>query len=240
MKVAYERFVNPDEVLDRLGRLAPKTVIFDVEPLVAFWDTDQAALSSGVETILQQVRGAAADVEAVVFATNSSRRLRVDPPAARYPTMRYLADAAKPLRTAPYLDLPRPGVVVGDQVATDGLLAWRLGYSFFSLPPTPQHGPGRSTDHEPPGPSPTTGAVHPGYLTPAAAPSHRAGPGTSQAAGRGEKPEPNTFARMSTSSRRTPGTAARVRWQVDHIGRYASRRCSIRSTTTSRLLSLMR
>lgn len=29
--------------------------------------------------------------------------------------------------------LPSPGAVVGDQVATDGLLAWRLGYVFLQL-----------------------------------------------------------------------------------------------------------
>jgi predicted HAD superfamily phosphohydrolase YqeG len=135
MKVAYERLVNPDEMLDHLRRLAPRTVVFDVEPLVAYWDTDQATLATGVATILRQVLGGVANVEVVVFATNSSRRLPANTSAARHPTMRYLAGAAKPLRTAPYLDLPRPGVVVGDQVATDGLLAWRLGYSFLHYRP---------------------------------------------------------------------------------------------------------
>jgi len=42
----------------------------------------------------------------------------------------YLASAGKPLRTAAYRDFPRPGVVIGDQVATDGILARRLGYAF--------------------------------------------------------------------------------------------------------------
>jgi predicted HAD superfamily phosphohydrolase YqeG len=47
----------------------------------------------------------------------------------------YLASAGKPLRTAPYRGFPRPGVVVGDQVATDGLLARRLGYAFVQYRP---------------------------------------------------------------------------------------------------------
>ncbi len=42
----------------------------------------------------------------------------------------YLASAGKPLRTALYRSFPRPGVVIGDQIATDGILARRLGYTF--------------------------------------------------------------------------------------------------------------
>ena len=49
--------------------------------------------------------------------------------------MTYLASAGKPLRTAPYRALPRPGAVIGDQVATDGLLARRLGYTFLHWSP---------------------------------------------------------------------------------------------------------
>ena len=47
----------------------------------------------------------------------------------------YLASARKPLRISPYLGFPRPGVVIGDQVATDGVLAWRLGYTFLQYRP---------------------------------------------------------------------------------------------------------
>src|SRR4029077_16826092 len=47
----------------------------------------------------------------------------------------YLASAGKPLRTAPYRGLPRPGAVIGDQVATDGLLARRRGYTFLHWSP---------------------------------------------------------------------------------------------------------
>jgi hypothetical protein len=43
----------------------------------------------------------------------------------------YLASAGKPLRTTAYQRFPRPGVVIGDQVATDGILARRLGYAFI-------------------------------------------------------------------------------------------------------------
>lgn len=32
--------------------------------------------------------------------------------------------------------MPLPGAVVGDQVATDGLPAWRLGYTFVRYAPS--------------------------------------------------------------------------------------------------------
>ena len=45
--------------------------------------------------------------------------------------VRYVASARKPLRLGPFRGLPGPGAVIGDQAATDGLLAWRLGYMFL-------------------------------------------------------------------------------------------------------------
>jgi hypothetical protein len=47
----------------------------------------------------------------------------------------YLAAAGKPLRTAPYRGSPRPGVVIGDQVGTDGILARRLDYALVLYDP---------------------------------------------------------------------------------------------------------
>jgi hypothetical protein len=47
----------------------------------------------------------------------------------------YVASAGKPLRTAPYRRLPEPGAVIGDQLATDGLLARRLGFTFLHWDP---------------------------------------------------------------------------------------------------------
>jgi len=73
-------------------------------------------------------------VQEVAFATNSRRRLPAMPDRSA-PHVLYIATAGKPLRTAPYRQLPRPGVVVGDQLATDGILAWRLGFSFLHCRP---------------------------------------------------------------------------------------------------------
>jgi predicted HAD superfamily phosphohydrolase YqeG len=47
----------------------------------------------------------------------------------------YLASAYKPFRVDLYRDLPKPGVLIGDQVLTDGLLALRLGYVFVQYTP---------------------------------------------------------------------------------------------------------
>jgi predicted HAD superfamily phosphohydrolase YqeG len=108
-------------------------MIIDIEPLVAWWDTSQEALDRGIERIateLAEIPG----LRVAVFATNSVRRPSVIPSV---PDVRilYLASARKPLRTAPYQALPRPGAVIGDQLPTDGLLAARLGYTFLHWSP---------------------------------------------------------------------------------------------------------
>jgi hypothetical protein len=117
--------------------MSAKTVVFDVEPLVAYWDSGQGALDQGVAGVVGQA-AAVAGVRVVCFATNSARRPSAVPDHAGARVV-YLASAGKPLRTAQYRGFPRPGVVIGDQVATDGMLARRLGYAFLLYLP----GPGR-------------------------------------------------------------------------------------------------
>jgi predicted HAD superfamily phosphohydrolase YqeG len=134
MTTAYYRVAELAEVWQRITELGVQTAVIDIEPLVAFWDTDQDALQRGVNNFLDQITSATA-VRAVVFATNSTRALAVVPAVAKI-QLGYLASARKPLRIAPYRDLPRPGVVIGDQVATDGVLACRLGYTFLHYCPS--------------------------------------------------------------------------------------------------------
>ena len=121
MPVSYERLTERRDVLAWARELSVRTMIFDVEPLVAWWGSGQESLDQGIAAVVSEV-GELPDVRAVVFATNSVRRPSAIPslPGAR---VTYLASAGKPLRTAPYRALPRPGAVIGDQVATDGLLA---------------------------------------------------------------------------------------------------------------------
>lgn len=104
-----------------------------MEPLVAWWDGSQQELDQGVAAIAGAL-GELPELRVVVFATNAARRPSTPP---RVPGVRvtYLASAGKPLRTAPYRELPRPGAVIGDQVPTDGLLARRLGFTFLHWDP---------------------------------------------------------------------------------------------------------
>ena len=132
MTAAYERVTSLAELFARVGELALATLIFDIEPLVAPWKGGQQGLDRGVAEILGQAE-TVPSVRAVVFSTNSARRPSVLPAAGL--RVEYVSSAAKPLRTGPYRDLPRPGAVIGDQLPTDGILAYRLGYLFLHYDP---------------------------------------------------------------------------------------------------------
>jgi hypothetical protein len=134
VKVAYERLAAPRDLLRRARELSVRTMILDVEPLVAYWDSGQEALDAGIAQVLGDVAGAP-ELRVVCFSTNSARRPSAPVGPAGHPRVVYLASARKPLRTAPYRDFPRPGAVLGDQVATDGVLARRLGYAFLHYCP---------------------------------------------------------------------------------------------------------
>jgi len=133
MPVAYGQFSELRAVLARARELRVRTMIFDVEPMIAWWDSSRESLDQGIAAIVSGLEEVP-EVRVVVFATNSARRPSGIPsvPGVR---VLYLASAGKPLRTAAYRDLPRPGAVVGDQVATDGMLAHRLGYAFLHWSP---------------------------------------------------------------------------------------------------------
>jgi hypothetical protein len=133
MRAAFECATGLDDVVRRAGELSARTVIFDVEPLVAYWDGGQEALDDGLARVLSEVAVLPA-VQVVCFATNSLRRPSVVPSGAGLRVV-YLASAGKPLRTGAYRGFPRPGVVIGDQVATDGILARRLDYAFVLFDP---------------------------------------------------------------------------------------------------------
>jgi predicted HAD superfamily phosphohydrolase YqeG len=124
-----------DGILRRVSELAARTVVFDVEPLVAYWDSSQESLDQGVGSLVSHMTSVPG-VQVVCLATNSRRRPSVVPRSAGVRVV-YLASAGKPLRTAAYRGFPGPGVVIGDQIATDGALARRLGYAFVQYSPTP-------------------------------------------------------------------------------------------------------
>ena len=133
MTSGYVRIAQSADLFAEARKLSVRTMVIDVEPLVAPWDSGQEALDRGIACILKEVR-TIPSVRAVTFATNSNRRPAVAP-ACPGIQVAYLASAGKPLHTAPYRDLPRPGAVAGDQVPTDGVLAYRLGFSFLHYMP---------------------------------------------------------------------------------------------------------
>jgi hypothetical protein len=133
MTSSYIRVTGPADLFAAARELAVRTMIFDVEPLVTPWRSSQESLDRGIGRILADVR-TVPSVRIVVFATNSARSPSVVPSGDSI-QVRYLASAEKPLRIAPYQGLPRPGAVAGDQLPTDGALAYRLGFTFLHYVP---------------------------------------------------------------------------------------------------------
>jgi predicted HAD superfamily phosphohydrolase YqeG len=133
MRADYQQFSDQDELLSCVAELSPKTVILDVEPLVALWNTGTPELSGGVERLANKL-SAIGGIKFLGFVTNSRRRTAVTSQAGG-PSVFYVSSAHKPLLIQRYRDLPRPGAVIGDQLATDGIFAWRLGFDFLHYNP---------------------------------------------------------------------------------------------------------
>jgi predicted HAD superfamily phosphohydrolase YqeG len=127
MRATQYECVTIADIRTCLEALAPRTAIVDIEPLIAYWDTGTEELDQGIDRFLQEVRSLPS-LELIVFATNSLRQPST-PPAA--PGVTYHARALKPFSTSPFRNFPTPGVVIGDQTATDGVLASRLNYTFL-------------------------------------------------------------------------------------------------------------
>jgi hypothetical protein len=81
LRVAFEHATGLDDVLRQAGALSARTLVFDIEPLVAYWDGGQEALDQGIARVLDEVAALPA-VQVVCFATNSSRRPSVAPSKA--------------------------------------------------------------------------------------------------------------------------------------------------------------
>jgi predicted HAD superfamily phosphohydrolase YqeG len=139
----YIRVAGPADLFAKARELSVRTMILDVEPLVTPWRSSQESLDQGIARILGRIR-TVPSVRVVVFTTNSARHPSAVPSFAGI-EVRYLASAQKPLRTAPFQALPRPGAVAGDQLPTDGILAYRLRFTFLhyvaqlaDVPPGPE------------------------------------------------------------------------------------------------------
>ena len=133
-RVHYLPCHDAAEVTRLLRTLDPRTAIIDIEPLVATWNTGNAELDAGITALLSALAADPGRLRDVVFATNSARQpSEISRPADL--RVHYVSHAGKPLRARSYRQLARPGVVVGDQIATDGILAWRLGLTFVHYVP---------------------------------------------------------------------------------------------------------
>jgi predicted HAD superfamily phosphohydrolase YqeG len=130
---SYEQFGAQRDLPRLLTELSARTVVLDIEPFVATWDGAQDALDLGVRQILAYM-AAVPGLRAVCFATNSARRPTALPHVPGI-DVTFISSARKPVHLVAYVRLPRPGVVVGDQLMTDGLLARRLGYAFLHYRP---------------------------------------------------------------------------------------------------------
>jgi len=129
MSRGYERFTDASELPSLVAELSAQTAVLDIEPLVAPWYGSGDELDRGIDRVAEQLAHVPG-LRAVCFATNSARRPS-HLPAVPGIRVSYVLSARKPLHLGPYAKLPRPGVVIGDQVMTDGLLARRLGYAFL-------------------------------------------------------------------------------------------------------------
>jgi len=113
VRTVFEHATGLGDAARQVGELSARTVIFDVEPLVAYWDGTQETLDDGIARVLSEI-AKLPTVEVVCFSTNSLRRPSVAPSAAGVRVV-YLASAGKP----------------------DGILARRLGYAFIQFDPPP-------------------------------------------------------------------------------------------------------
>ncbi|HEY7430527.1 MAG TPA: hypothetical protein VH641_07330 [Streptosporangiaceae bacterium] len=139
MKPGYVRCDSLAEALQVAARLAAKTVVLDVEPQIAHWETGQETLDHGVKRLLDDI-AALPGVAVVCFATNARRRPSFTPASQKFQVF-YFASAEKPFRISRFKSFPTPGVLIGDQILTDGVLARRLGYTFVHCMPAVAEAP---------------------------------------------------------------------------------------------------
>jgi predicted HAD superfamily phosphohydrolase YqeG len=111
-------------------------LIVDVEPFVLHWDSSPTEFASGVRRIHHNVASRCPSIERVIFASNAPRLWeQISVPTA--PSIDIVSRARKPWRTS-YLPADSQRItVIGDQLLTDGLLAWRLNGIFIHLQPDP-------------------------------------------------------------------------------------------------------
>lgn len=140
IRVPYRSCHDAAAAVRILTELAPRAAIVDIEPLIAVWNTRMDVLDAGIAAFLTSVAEYSGGPRRIIFSTNAARRPS-GLPAVPGMRVRYVSHAGKPFRTGPYRGVEGLGAVVGDQIATDGVLAWRLGLVFVHYIPDDRHTP---------------------------------------------------------------------------------------------------
>ena len=119
-----------EAVFSALAHLQPPTLVVDVQPFVAPWGCSPKAMVSAAVALSAQLVDATPNLKTLVFATNI-RSVRCQRLRDEGPRVMFVSAARKPWRGDYLADAPRPVVVLGDQIITDGLLAIRLHGQFL-------------------------------------------------------------------------------------------------------------
>jgi predicted HAD superfamily phosphohydrolase YqeG len=114
----------------------PTLLIVDVEPFVLRWDSSPTEFVSGVRRIHHNIASQCPSIARVIFASNA-RRLWERLAVQTAPSIDIVSRAHKPWRTSYVPEDSQRITVIGDQLLTDGLLAWRLNGTFIHLQPDP-------------------------------------------------------------------------------------------------------
>ena len=112
-----------------VAELETCTLVVDVEPLLATWGAPVGDVIAGGIAFAHEVAVEVPSLTYLVFTTNARMSL---PKTLESDCLQisFVSSAGKPWRIGYLTESPRPITVIGDQVATDGLLAFRLGGAF--------------------------------------------------------------------------------------------------------------
>lgn len=113
-----------EEIAAAIEDTGARSVVMDVEPIVACWGSREAALASRVAMMATRL-AELSSLQQLVFLTNSARAYLPEETVGKLQVV-YVALARKPWKIGSLRGLPTPIIVTGDQVLTDGLLTWRL------------------------------------------------------------------------------------------------------------------
>jgi hypothetical protein len=126
-----------DSVCRVVSAVNARTVVLDVQPMILGWRPTTTNHEAG--SVVDALRIASPALDALIFASNA-RHLDLTLGNSDAKSGSLVVRARKPWRIDYLSGVSAPIIVVGDQVVTDGLLAWRMGATFVHwqhVHPTP-------------------------------------------------------------------------------------------------------